>query len=731
MKLLEVLIERKANTLNRPFSYIYKGEKSVGVGYRVLVSFAHKDTIAYVIGVKDTDKSKAQLEDEMGFQIGEIKDVLDEKPLLNDELFKLSKEVSSYYLAPLISVLQTMLPSSLKPSSASLRGPKIAYDTYVKLIDDSEDDLTPKQIELIRLLKANGRILKKDCKSPSIVQKLYEKKRIDFEKEEKIRLEIPEYKKEHKRDLTDEQKKAVESILNTDKTVTLLQGVTGSGKTEVYLTISEKILAQGRNVLMLVPEISLTPVMVEYFQRRFSGDVAILHSELTPAEKYDEYRRISRGECHVVVGARSAIFAPLDNIGLIILDEEHTESYKQDSLPFYHARDVAIMRAAHFNSKVILGSATPSLETKARACKGVYHYALLPNRINKQELPKTSIIDMSKAYSFTRESSMFSKYLIEQLKGVLERKEQAILLINRRGHSGYITCRSCGHIIKCPNCGIALTYHREDNMLKCHHCGHVELNADTCPECGSKYLSRSGFGTERIVDEVKKLFPEARVLRLDSDVGEVRNNIAKTIEAFANQEADILVGTQMIAKGHDFPNVTLVGVVLADIGLSLPSFRSTERAFQLITQAVGRSGRADKVGHAIIQTFNPYHYAIRLASKQDYEAFFLKEMSVRKVSQYPPYTYLTSIEIIGKNEDMVVDIISKICRDIDSKGFENVSVLGPVEPYIAYENNNYHRIILIKYKNYDKINAYLGEVLNSLKSKSQINVKVNVDPYDF
>lgn len=372
-----------------------------------------------------------------------------------------------------------------------------------------------------------------------------------------------------------------------------------------------------------------------------------------------------------------------------------------------------------------------SLETKARACKGVYHFASLPNRINKQELPKTSIIDMSKAYSFSRESSMFSKYLIDQLKGVLERKEQAILLINRRGHSGYITCRSCGHIIKCPNCGIALTYHREDNMLKCHHCGHVELNAEVCPECGSKYLSRSGFGTERIVDEVKKLFPEAKVLRLDSDVGEVRNNIAKTIEAFANQEADILVGTQMIAKGHDFPNVTLVGVVLADIGLSLPSFRSTERAFQLITQAVGRSGRADKVGHAIIQTFNPYHYAIRLASKQDYEAFFLKEMSVRRVSQYPPYTYLTSIEIIGKNEDMVVDIISKICRDIDSKGFENVSVLGPVEPYIAYENNNYHRIILIKYKNYDKINAYLGEVINSLKNKSQINIKVNVDPYDF
>ena len=731
MKLLEVLIERKASALNRPFSYVYNGSKAVDVGYRVLVSFAHKDVIAYVTKCEETNENLGELEKEMGFKIGEIKDVLDEKTLLNDELLDLSKEIADYYLAPLISVLQTMLPTSLKPSSASLRGPKIAYDTYVKLIKDNEEGLTPKQIELLRLLRSSGPILKKDCKSPSIVQKLYDKGIIDFEKVEKSRLEIPEYKKEHKKALTDEQKMAVDSILNTDKTVTLLQGVTGSGKTEVYLTLSEMVLAKGRNVLMLVPEISLTPVMVEYFQRRFSGDVAILHSELTPAEKYDEYRRISRGECHVVVGARSAIFAPLNNIGLIILDEEHTESYKQDSLPCYHAREVAIMRAKHFNSKVILGSATPSLETKARALKGVYHLATLPNRINKQELPATTIVDMSKAYSFSRESSMFSKYLINQLKGVLERKEQAILLINRRGHSGYVTCRSCGHIIKCPNCGIALTYHKDDNMLKCHHCGHVELNVDHCPECGSKYLSRSGFGTERIVEEVKKLFPEVRVLRLDSDVGEVRNNIAKTIEAFSNQEADILVGTQMIAKGHDFPNVTLVGIVLADIGLSLPSFRSTERAFQLITQAVGRSGRANKVGQAIIQTFNPQHYSITLGSKQNYEAFFNKEMSVRKVSQYPPYTYLTSLEIIGKNEEMVVDIISKISRDITSQEFENVTVLGPVEPFIAYENNNYHRIILIKYKKYDKINDYLRKVLDSLKTKSQINVKINVDPYDF
>lgn len=731
MRLLDVLIERKAQSLNRPFSYVYKGDKPVDVGYRVLVPFANQRLVGYVTKCEETNKTIKSLEQEYGFTINEISDVIDEKPLLNKELIELANDVADYYMSPLISVLQTMLPTSLKPSSSSLKGPKIAYDVYLHLEKDDEEGLTPKQIELIRLLAKNGDVLKRDIKKESIIKKLIESGHISSKKVEKSRLNIPEYKKEKAKKLTEEQQQAVLSILTTDKQVTLLQGVTGSGKTEVYLSLSESVLKQGKNVLMLVPEISLTPVMVEYFQRRFNGKVAILHSELTPAEKYDEYRRIARGECRVVVGVRSAIFAPLDNIGLIILDEEHVESYKQDSMPYYHAREVAIMRAKHFGCKVLLGSATPSLESKARALKGVYHYVTMLNRINKQELPKTRIIDLSKGYNLTRESYMFSKQLMDEIYGVLERKEQAILLINRRGFSGYITCRSCGHILMCPNCNIALTYHRDDNLLKCHHCGHVEMAADTCPECGSKYLSHNGFGTERIVDEVHKLFPNARVLRLDSDVGEVRNNIQKTLEAFANQEADILVGTQMIAKGHDFPNVTLVGVVLADIGLSLPSFRSTERAFELITQAVGRSGRSSKVGQAIIQTYNPTHYAIQLAAKQDYESFYKKEMSVRKVSQYPPYTYLTSLELSGKNEETVIDVATQIVEDMLKENFENTSILGPVSPFIAHENSTYHRLILVKYKNSDKIKPYVERLINQLKHNSSVNLKINVDPYNF
>lgn len=731
MRLLEVLIERKVQSLNRSFTYAYLGDKNVEKGFRVLIPFNNKNIIGYVLNVLEVDKSKEEIEEEKGFKINFIADVLDDKPLLNDELMQLANEISQYYLSPLIAVLQAMLPKTLKPSSSSLKGVKIAYDLYLHLEDDNEEDLTSKQIELIRLLKDNGDILKRDYKSVSIVNKLIELKRISIKKVEKNRLVFPLAEEEKKKILTSDQNKAVNNILSSEKMVSLLQGVTGSGKTEVYLNLSEHYLNEGRNVLMLVPEIALTPVMVSYFKNRFKGDVAILHSELTEGEKYDEYRRIARGDCHIVVGARSAIFAPLDNIGLIILDEEHVESYKQDSLPYYHAREVALMRAKHFNSKVLLASATPSLESKARAMKGVYNYAHLDKRINKQKLPETRIVDMSKAVNLTRLSYMFSEELISSIKTVLERKEQAILLINRRGFSGYITCRNCGHMAMCPNCGIALTYHKKDGMLKCHHCGYVEVASSSCPECGSHFLSHGGFGTERIEEEVKKIFPNARTLRLDSDVGQVRNNIQKTLTAFANQEADILVGTQMIAKGHDFPNVTLVGVVLADIGLSIPSFRSSERVFELITQAVGRSGRANKVGKAIIQTYNPYHYAIRYAAKQDYESFFKQEMAIRKLRLCPPYRYLISVELSSKDEALLTSTALEISSFIESQKYDDVVVIGPVTPYIAFISEHHVRVILIKYKNSDKIKQYLEDLLVRMKSNYQIDIRINVDPYNY
>ena len=731
MKIVDVLIERKIQSLNRPFSYVAKDDALIEVGERVLVPFNNKNIVGYVINVTKTDKSITELEKEFGYKLFEIRKIIDEKPLLTPELILLANEIKNYYLAPYISILQAMLPLSLKPTSSSLKGPKIAYEYFVKIVSDNEDNLTPKQIELLRLVKNNGEVNKKDIKSPSILKKLIDNDHLRIIKKEKKRLVISATKEQKNIVLTSEQNQAIDSVLHSKQNVTLLQGITGCGKTEIYLSLAEKIIESGKNVLILVPEISLTPIMVNNVYSRFNEKVAILHSGLTNAERYDEYRKILNKEVNVVVGTRSAIFAPLDNIGLIIIDEEHSESYKQDNLPYYHAREVAIMRSKINNAKVLLGSATPSFESKTKAMKGIYNFVKIDKRINKLKLPETVIVDMSKSMNLSRDSYLFSKPLISAINEALARKEQIILLLNRRGYSTYVSCRKCGHIFKCPNCDIALTYHKNDKMLKCHHCGHVELMSEYCPECGSNYIAYTGFGSEKIVSEVNRLFPTARVLRLDSDVSEVRGNIKKAIDSFSNYEADILVGTQMIAKGHDFPRVTLVGIVLADVGLSLPSFRSSERVFQLITQAIGRSGRSDLSGKAIIQTYLPNHYSILLASKQNYDTFFNYEMRIRHIQQYPPFSFLLSIEVSAKNEEYVILAANDIVNNLNSKLQDEATILGPVAPYIAYQNSTYKRLILIKYKNSDKIKQEINKLLETFKFNNVVNVKINVDPYDF
>ena len=731
MQIVKVLIEYANRTLNRPFSYFYKGNIQIQKGVRVLVCFNHRDIVGYVIDVEKTDKSVAQIEEESGYQLNEIVSVIDQTPLLDEELLDLLDKVSSYYLAPKISVLQAMLPPSLSPRRSSLKAPKIAYDQYYELLNDDEEGLTNKQIELLRFVKQEGRVLKRDIKSKSVADKLLEAKRIKITKEEKRRLKIPDFKYETPPELTDDQKSVIKEFNESNDPVYLLEGVTGSGKTEVYLSLSEQVLNQGKSVLMLVPEISLTPMMVEYFLHRFKDNVAILHSDLTPAEKYDEYRKIAKGDCRVVVGVRSAIFAPLKNIGLIILDEEHTESYKQDTLPFYHAREVAIMRGQYNNAKVLLASATPSLESRARGQKGVYHMLYLNKRINNQKLPSTKIVNMLDYNNIDRDSYIFSHALRDALHQVLARNEQAILLINRRGFSTHVICRKCGHVFKCPTCGIALTYHKSDNMLKCHHCDYVEPYPEICPECGDHHLLKTGFGTEKIQEEVERLFPSARTLRLDSDSAKNKTKIPETIEAFRKKEADILIGTQMIAKGHDFPDVTLVGIVLADIGLSMPSFRSNERAFQLITQAIGRSGRKEKPGLAIIQTYMPSHYAITFAARQDYELFYRKEMEMRKLQFYPPYAYLTSVTVRGKNEEAVIENTYQIVDFLNDEFFEDAQILGPTTPYIPVDMGFNLRSILIKYRDPEKAHRILEKMLKLFGGNSQFELFINVDPYNF
>ncbi len=731
MRIVEILIEYASHTLDRPFSYLYEGKKNIGPGFRVLVNFNHRVLMGYVLSVKSTDQTSEQLEEESGYRLDFLVDVIDESPLLNEDLFALAKRVSDYYLAPFISVLQAMLPPSLSPRKSSLKAPKIAYDQYLSINRYTEDDLTDKQIEILRLIKKEGKILKKEVGSPSVVEKLLSRNLIKVIKEEKRRLLIPDYSLQKPPLLTDDQQRVIKDFVKSEDSIYLLQGVTGSGKTEVYLTLCERELEKGNSVLFLVPEISLTPMMMEYFIRRFKHQVAILHSELTPAEKYDEYRKIARGDAHIVIGARSAIFAPLDKIGLIILDEEHVESYKQDTSPFYHAREVAIMRGEMHKAKVLLGSATPSLESRARAKNGIYHLLRLDKRINEQKLPATKIVNLADYQNIDRESYIFSLSLRNELTKVLAAHQQAMLLINRRGFSTSVSCRSCGYLFRCPTCGIALTYHKSDNMLKCHHCDFVQVMPETCPECGSKYLMKTGFGTEKIEEEVHRLFPEAKTLRLDSDSTKVRNKIPSIIESFRKKSADILIGTQMIAKGHDFPDVTLVGIVLADIGLSMPSFRSSERVFQLITQAVGRSGRSDKIGKAIIQTYNPSHYAITYGARQDYEGFFQKEMGMRKLQNYPPYYFLASLTISGKKEETVITQTYNAVDYLNEQLGDKAVILGPTTPYIARDHLLFLRTILIKYRDYSIIQKTLIKLIGLYAKKSSVNIDVNIDPYNF
>ena len=733
MKILDVLVQYSARALDRTFSYIYRGHKRVEPRFRVRIDFNGHPVMGFILKIYESEKTPAELEKENGYAFKEILegDIIDEEPLLTDSLMELAEKVSSYYYSPLIGVLQTMLPPSLSPRLSSLHGVKIAYENWVEILDPSEDGLTDKQIEILRLVSKNSPILKKEAGSPSIIDKLVEKNKVKIVKKEKQRYHIPESEKEIPHEMSLEQRKAYEKILEEKRGVVLLQGVTGSGKTEVYLRLSEKVLSEGKNVLMLVPEINLTPAMVEYFSRRFGKSVAILHSQLTPGERYDEYRRIARGEARIVVGARSAVFAPLSEIGLIVLDEEHVDSYKQDNAPFYHAREVAIMRGEMEHAKVVLGSATPSLESKARAMRGVYGYAELPHRINEKALPKTTIVDLTDRNNFSKKSQKLSKPLLEKIEEKLEAKEQIILLINRRGYWTNVMCPNCGHIFTCPSCGGNLTYHFDDEMLKCHHCGYVETFPKSCPECGSTRLMRTGYGTERVVKELNDLFPSARVARLDSDVSKISKNLETTLHDFHDGKYDILVGTQMIAKGHDFPLVTLSGVVLADIGLALPTYRAAERTFELIAQAVGRSGRSTKTGEAIIQTYNPTHYAIVYGARQDYESFFKKEMQERKISQYPPYVYLILLEFSSANEEKCLSAAYSFKKDLESQGFEGVDLVGPLLPYYSMVGGKYKRIILIKHKNKELISGYLKNLLRDYSKTGSVDISINVDPLDY
>ncbi|MDQ0215073.1 primosomal protein N' (replication factor Y) [Oikeobacillus pervagus] len=534
--------------------------------------------------------------------------------------------------------------------------------------------------------------------------------------------------------LTEEQTNAILPILDAiekkQHETFLLYGVTGSGKTEIYLQSIQRVLEQGKEAIVLVPEISLTPQMVRRFKSRFGNDVAALHSGLSVGEKYDEWRKILRKEVKVVVGARSAIFAPFENIGIIIIDEEHETSYKQEENPRYHARDVAIKRGQFYQCPVILGSATPSLESFARAKKQVFSLLTLRKRMNNQALPSVEIVDMREELR-SGNRSMFSTKLFEKLQDRIKKKEQTVLLLNRRGHSSFVMCRDCGYVVQCPNCDISLTFHRYSHSMKCHYCGFESRVPNVCPECQSEHIRYFGTGTQKVEEELLKLLPEARVIRMDVDTTSRKGAHEKLLQQFGDGKADILLGTQMIAKGLDFPNITLVGVLSADTTLHIPDFRSSEKTFQLLTQVSGRAGRHELPGEVVIQTYTPEHYSIELAGEQDYDRFYQKEMMVRKLGGYPPFYYVALITVSHDEVMTAASVTEKITKFIRPHLSDKAIILGPVASPIPRINNRYRYQCLIKYKREPKLNETLRKVMEhfATSGKKHIQVAIDVNPY--
>ncbi|HFI0272839.1 TPA: primosomal protein N' [Streptococcus suis] len=530
--------------------------------------------------------------------------------------------------------------------------------------------------------------------------------------------------------LNPEQAIAVKEILSKvgqESQTYLLQGVTGSGKTEVYLQVIDQVLKMGKTAIMLVPEISLTPQMTNRFIARFGQQVAILHSGLSDGEKYDEWRKIERGEAQVVVGARSAIFAPLKNLGAIIIDEEHEATYKQDSNPRYHARDVAKLRADYNQAVLVLGSATPSLETRARASRGLYGRLVLNQRANPQaRIPEVQVIDF-RDYIGQHEARNFTPVLIEKIQEKLARKEQVVLMLNRRGYSSFVMCRDCGTVDQCPNCDISLTLHMDSRSMNCHYCNFQKPIPQVCPNCQSRAIRYYGTGTQKAYDELQELLPNARILRMDVDTTKKKGAHEALLEKFGRQEADILLGTQMIAKGLDFPNVTLVGVLNADTALNLPDFRSSERTFQLLTQVAGRAGRADKEGEVIIQTYNPNHYAIAFAKNQDYEGFYQYEMGIRKSLGYPPYYFTVGLTFSHKSEDFVIKKAYETVQLLRENLTEQIQILGPTPKPIARTHNLYHYQIILKYRREEQLEQVLNRILDWTQERDNQDLRLVID----
>ena len=696
-----ILVEYGAKALDQTFTYIIPDalKDNLKVGMKVKVPFRNTLINGFVLEITNDCNNN---------NLKEIASITDEYFCLNKELLELGKTLKELTLCSLIQAYQAMLPSSMKIKTIKSSYQK--YDEYLELINKdtainytNNNKRSIKQIELLNRLLNNEKILKKEY-SLDIIKKLVNKNIIKINKVNKYRINI-DNNSFKKKELTSEQKEAVDKVEESfnKSEIFLLHGVTGSGKTEVYMELIEKVVKTGKCAILLVPEISLTHQIVSRFYSRFGSDVAIFHSALSDGEKYDEYHKILNGDVHIVVGTRSAIFVPFEKIGIIILDEEQSSNYKQDSNPRYHARDIALLRSKYHNCPVVLGSATPSLETMARAKKGVYTLLSLTKRIGKSVMPTTKIVDMQEEYK--KRNMIISDYLDQKIREKLEANEQVLLMLNRRGFSTIVNCKNCGYTFKCPHCEISLTYHKTSNNLRCHYCGYTINNPDTCPSCMEKSLTNFGLGTEKLEEEINKRY-NVKTVRMDADTTSKKGSQDEIIAKIESEDVSIIVGTQMISKGFDFPKVTLAAIINADDSLNIPDFRSGENTFELITQTIGRAGRASDKSDAVIQTFNSDNKIIEYAKNNDYESLYNYEMNIRKILKYPPYFYITKILIASKDYNEASKEISKVKSYLDKK-LTNVIILGPTTAAMFKINNVYRFQIILQYKDYNLVKEHL------------------------
>lgn len=721
----EVIINSEALEIDRPFTYKVPEEfnNEIKIGQIVKVPFGkgNKTSEGFILNLKNDDNIK--------FKTKNIAAILVKDPVIDEDDINLIEFLREKTLCKYIDAFRLLIPVGIM-KGAKAKKKKVIVLKNEDLSNIKNPDGYKKFVEFFKT--NSGKYTKSELiNDHSISQyklnKLIENEVLSIEEESVFRYNDRVYNKDSAKTLTIEQENIIREYINSDDKMFLLKGVTGSGKTEVYMKLVERVLLEGKSAIILVPEIALTPQMIERFKGRFGVNVALFHSKLSDGERFDEWFRVKEGKAKVIVGARSAIFLPAKNLGLIIIDEEHENTYKSEQNPKYQTKEVAEYLSELKGCKVILGSATPSIETYYRALTGEMKLLELNSRVDNKAMPPMKVIDMRNELKGGNKS-LFSRELFIAIQERLKRKEQIILFLNRRGFSTFVSCRSCGYVFKCDECDISMTYHK-NGLLICHYCGKTKREPRECPKCHSKYVKFFGAGTQRVEEEVKKYFNNAGILRMDVDTTRDKHSYERIYNTFKNGEADILIGTQMVSKGLDFKNVTLVGILAADMSINIPDYRAAERTFQIITQVAGRAGRGDKQGEVLIQTYTPQHYSLQYAVNYDYEGFYEKEFTVRAMMKYPPFGKLLLINGTSKKEELLKNFMHKITMMIKPlvESCLDIEILGPIPCMISKVKENYRWQIVIKGEFDSYFSKNIKEILYDENKNVYNDIRISMD----